>query len=319
MQTERQGQPERQGRREENHGRLNQDLMEWLRSAQFQVPLDDILRTSELCQSRDGTLNALHDPSPDIRLAAIRLLQDYWTPADDAICGCIKVACSDAESLVRGAAVALLMKLRFFVAEGNTTLRTQVDGLLLHLSGGEAEAVLDDDEWEREIDATLEACSAALEDLEQDWKKLAGPVYEQMVHSQEETIRYLSHEQRDVRMAALHVFCRRWNAPRRYGDVIANMAFHDADAEVRNMAVLALGNCYAGTDHYETGCQLATVVRDESKAIRFRLSAYRALFLLRGILDSDRMIFRVAAGQFDVDWAFVDSFRLNDTGPDEVN
>lgn len=147
------------------------------------------------------------------------------------------------------------------------------------------------------------------------WERLAGPLAERMLQTQDVAVQSLGHPDPKVRMVALRVVSFYWGV--KPGDesvrVCEQMALGERDSEVRSAALTALGVCYERTDDVRIGRLLATIVNDDREAPISRLGAYQALFAVRGLtqplwpgaLAQPPTLPRVPE---DIDWSFVESF-----------
>ncbi|MHC4180207.1 MAG: hypothetical protein ACYSWU_22105, partial [Planctomycetota bacterium] len=142
------------------------------------------------------------------------------------------------------------------------------------------------------------------------WEELAGPFLQEMVRSRRHAEKYLEHGDPPVRMVALSVLQDVWKArsSTEFSNRCEQMVLNDPDPEVQAVAITALGACYSNTNNGHIGRLLARIVHDESSAPEVGLSAYQALFDVRGRLASSTEMdaqlledFRFPEG---VDWAF---------------
>jgi tetratricopeptide (TPR) repeat protein len=174
----------------------------------------------------------------------------------------------------------------------------------------------------REVFRPLDAVSevpAGLGDslpiLRKLWEGLVGTLVDDMLASRETAERYLRDARPSVRKVALAVVSGHWGA--KAGDdcvgVCEDLSIHEADADVRSVALCALGSCYHGTDDVRVGRFLSTIVHDEAESQMCRLAAYDALYSLRGTAPP----LQPAVGEdaprspgipAELDWSFVDTF-----------
>lgn len=151
---------------------------------------------------------------------------------------------------------------------------------------------------------------------EAEWRTLAGPWYEKMLEDRGVAEELLRHCDRNVRLAALGVISFVWrpNAEDPCVTVLEILAVEDPDAEVRSVALCALGACYRGTSEPRLKRLLADLVADEAQPTTARRCAYQALCAIDGrqmpswpglFADPPSML-RIPD---DVDWAFVNAAR----------
>jgi hypothetical protein len=86
------------------------------------------------------------------------------------------------------------------------------------------------------------------------------------------------------------------------------MALDDADGQVREVALLALGSCYHGSNDARIGRLLAGILKDASQPENFRKIAYTGLFQVRGLPVESWPEPKAVRLEKDVDWSFVESF-----------
>jgi hypothetical protein len=146
------------------------------------------------------------------------------------------------------------------------------------------------------------------------WKEEAGSALADMLVSEDGAGRYLQDHDPTLRRIAVKVLSLHWkNKPGgQFTAVIEGMALGDSDGGVREVALLALGACYRGTDDVRIGRLLARVVRNDAALSLLRRAAYAALHFLRGMKTplpppgvGPDALFRIPE---NVDWSFVDSF-----------
>jgi hypothetical protein len=150
---------------------------------------------------------------------------------------------------------------------------------------------------------------------EEEWRSLAGPLYERMLGSRSAAEELLGDEDRNVRLASLGVLSFVWRPkPEDYcATLLEEVALEDVDPQVRATALCALGACHNGTSNPRVGRLVAEIVVDESQPITSRRCAYQALFAIRGAImpawpglyANPQTMLRIPE---DVDWAFVESF-----------
>lgn len=160
-----------------------------------------------------------------------------------------------------------------------------------------------------ELDMDFRDIGASIKPLlEQRLRELAGPHLESMLSSQEETLKYLSAANPDLRQAALRLAYRHWNITDMLATVYEEMALTDPDDEVRETAMGALGTCCRGTKDPRIGHLLAATVRNEGLAVGTRVTAYASLIRLHGHLDYTGKSPAVPLSLIDIDWPLVEQY-----------
>jgi hypothetical protein len=142
-------------------------------------------------------------------------------------------------------------------------------------------------------------------------EKLAGPYLETMLKSQEETIKYLTEPNANVREAALQLAYRHWNITDMLAAVYESMALTDPDDRVRETAIRALGTCFSQTKDPRIGHLLAGFVRNDALADSMRVTAFTSLLRLHGNMaygDEGGKSPLVPTSLEDIDWIFVDRY-----------
>jgi hypothetical protein len=148
------------------------------------------------------------------------------------------------------------------------------------------------------------------------WRRLAGDLLSEMLHSEGAALRFLPHNSAEVRTAAVEVLKNHWRVRRagEFSHACERLAVCDAAPGVRHAAVLSLGQCFEFSDDVRVGALLAHVVRDESEADEIRRAAYFALIRVRR--SGTRLHPSAAATLKDlrgeIDWVFVDE-SLNES------
>jgi hypothetical protein len=144
------------------------------------------------------------------------------------------------------------------------------------------------------------------------WEKRAGSLLPQMFQSRKSAERLLGHPEPSVRIVALEVLDEQWKPDAHLAKACEQMAFGDADLQVRAVALLVLASCFEYTDDRRIGRMLGTIVRDERQPTELRLAAYHALFTLRGKVFIWDRLYGIPEASWSfadaIDWPFVDSF-----------
>jgi hypothetical protein len=142
------------------------------------------------------------------------------------------------------------------------------------------------------------------------YKSLAGDYLPDLLKNPEA---YLLSQEPKLRMAALSVLrSTYWRAGKEVGGKCEAMFFRDPDQEVRAVALVVLGSIYSHTNDPKAGKLFAGIVKDDSRPLKLRRTAYNNLFLLRGVQAMSLPLISELLGgaRFpeNVDWHFVNSF-----------
>ncbi len=138
------------------------------------------------------------------------------------------------------------------------------------------------------------------------WQQLAGAALEQMLQSRQAAEKFLSDADPKRRIAALSILASHWKPDGNLAAVTEKLAFDDSDLEVRNVAVLVIGDCFVGTNDARATKMFAGLVNDSAHPETFRQWAYLGLCKVCRPIDDwpDVPTFRFPD---DVDWHFVHS------------
>jgi hypothetical protein len=169
-----------------------------------------------------------------------------------------------------------------------------------------------------QLRADFEECRRMIEEgsakQRRAWTSLAGVLAEDMLRDRQTTERCLQHEDPHVRLVALSILSSHWR-PNSQDPILGTyevIAFSDPDPQVRSIVMTCLGDCARHSNDTRIGGLLATVVCDEGQQIDVRISAYQALFSLRGVLWEWPGLMADPPEDFsfpdDVDWLFVHTF-----------
>jgi len=121
-------------------------------------------------------------------------------------------------------------------------------------------------------------------------RDLAGPLYEELVRSRRVAFAHLFHADRNVRIAAIHVYDCLWNCSDDIAFVNAcrKLAATDADDSVRVAAIDTLGTALEATQDASASQFLGDIVKDSRTSDELRDSAYWALRHIQlGINDEE--------------------------------
>jgi hypothetical protein len=163
-----------------------------------------------------------------------------------------------------------------------------------------------------------------------DWhirllRKDVGPRVDKMVQDRRDAERQLADPDWKVRCAALSILELHWDAAKDpdFAQKCEDIAFGDAEPEVRACALRVLGVCYENTNNLRVGKLLAQAVLDARQPSASRGGAYLGLFHLRGLrlewpgnLTVPPTPHRIPD---DVDWQFVRSFLGSGSMPGMIS
>ena len=178
------------------------------------------------------------------------------------------------------------------------------------MSNGDWQSLL-----EQKLRLAQEMSAAFQKGQEEEWRTLAGPLYEKMLESRRVTEELLGHEDRDVRLVAVGVLSFVWHpgSHDRCAGLFERMALNDVDLVVRATALCALATCNSDTFNPRVGRLMTEILLNESQPTPLRRCAYLALFTLRGRImppwpgsqAKPPTMLRIPE---DIDWTFVKSF-----------
>jgi hypothetical protein len=141
-------------------------------------------------------------------------------------------------------------------------------------------------------------------------EKAAGNIISSLFVSRESAENYLGDSDSNKRIAALMVLLDHWRPNAQLAQTCEKIALTDSDAQVRGVALVGLGQCYADTRDARVLRLLAGIVGDEKQPSESRSSAYFALFQVDGV-DAKSLpdpSFRFPDG---VDWKLVSRLMPN--------
>lgn len=145
----------------------------------------------------------------------------------------------------------------------------------------------------------------------QVWQGLAGSELDHILESPEAAARYLKHPEPRLRQAALSVLTKHWQPTPSVMQECERLELQDADPEVRKTARSSLISCYSKLHDPRLAQVFARIVMDESDSLNSRISAYEALFQVRGMPPDTWPGMRMRMGELkfpeDVDWSLVET------------
>jgi hypothetical protein len=169
-------------------------------------------------------------------------------------------------------------------------------------------------EWKAAVKELFEEHEQTYNRLQTSWlsqvEQLAGVHFGKMMESQSATEGYLGHSDPFLRKAALFIIQNNWGPSTGIAAALKKIAFEDSDDDNRNIALLLFASVFRGTDDAAVGNAIASVVKNDSFSKDFRITAYLALFEIRG-LPTEEMP-QTWSPDFDfpksINWSFVNSF-----------
>jgi hypothetical protein len=139
-------------------------------------------------------------------------------------------------------------------------------------------------------------------------QRLAGEYLEPMRRSTTPVV-WLTHPCPSIRIAALFLVGSEWTITSEIRDACEELAFADADSQVRGVAISTLSDCYADTRDRRVCRRFAELAVNPSEPEADRLAALQGLYSIEGILvlawPELQPGFRFPG---DVDWRFVQQF-----------
>jgi len=141
-------------------------------------------------------------------------------------------------------------------------------------------------------------------------QELVGSVLETMTASEKNAEEYLTNPDPNCRKVACAVLLFFWKPNDSFKRWCETACTSDPEPAVRKSALVALGIIYSGTKDQRIAKALASIVRDNSKDVRFRLVAYRSL---RRVMDTPFLGVEQELEILDapdleiIDWALVDN------------
>lgn len=155
---------------------------------------------------------------------------------------------------------------------------------------------------ERETQAVLQGFHASQQDA---WEKLVGPAVDEMMQSRATAEGFLTDRDSKRRLVALSVLIHHWKPDANLAVIAENLAVNDPDDEVREVALVAVGACYASTADKRISALLAEATSDTTRPERLRKAAYLALFQVSNLPIQSWPDATSCRFPGDVDWEFV--------------
>lgn len=145
----------------------------------------------------------------------------------------------------------------------------------------------------------------------EEWRRLAGSELETMLSSRSATERYIHHPSPDLRLASMLVWQAVWKCDEQFAAECERLSFEDEDLRIRTNAIFCLACCYEKTDDARIGHLMASAIVNKEFDASFRETAYRGLYLLRGVPVLDWPNAPHDRFPEDVDWDFVRGFLIS--------
>lgn len=293
--------------------RARHDLEAWF-SLAASFPSDEQMETglaprmlASMRRSRRLTKESIKNSDPNGRMAALWLVQTYYTPDIGFFASsCLDAAFADTHATVRGAALTCLVQCRNQIRDPNGEL----EAILREVLG---EAI---DEWDASVE---KACDEMEENAEiigrhkdrqrQYWADVAGAALDQMLSERAGVESFLQHWDPKLRVVALEVLADHWGPDERAANYCLDVLGSDADPEVVCASLNLLADFYRASEQASEQAAVtqvvANIVLDESRDVSVREAAYKALHAIQGTPVLAMPKAWCFAFPFDVDWEFV--------------
>jgi hypothetical protein len=146
----------------------------------------------------------------------------------------------------------------------------------------------------------------------QYWRRLLGDRLDKLLGSREATIQAFHDANSQVRQGAFSIMALHWKPDPDDEHIFRVAAFSDVDLNVRADALSCLIQLYECSGDRSFGAELAQIVRDKSKSVPLRRTAYQGLFRIGGLIMPFEALeaflrFENDLPQ-DLDWTIVDSY-----------
>lgn len=279
------------------------DLEEWSRERQRIPRASTYAHEIEAMMRQPGaTIRALQSENVELRLCAVRLINDYWLGDQRLVADVLRAAFEDPCPTVRGGAIQALPLLKEHIVDPEGVLSR----LLLALFEWPSKQVRN--ERSRALYRDLER---GRREWSKKWQALAGARLGDILKSRDSAASYLRDHDSSLRQAALFALKHYWRPDKDFERLCEELLCNDPDVAVRAAALSCLSGCLRQTDDARVGRLVADLVVDPNQAIRLRRAAYVALFQIRGM--PPQKLAEAASRELripdDVDWEFVNSFR----------
>ncbi len=265
---------------------------------------------------RDVAMSLDH-PDPNVRIAGLLLLRDYWPPRDWLTAICVRVALYDPIPQVRGVALRTLLALSNEIVDASGFLRDLSIILKLrelppsfvgHSIPPTSRVTPLSDQAQNTLPLlTSEEARVYLQHISDD-------NLNDMLSDRDVTLRYLVDINPELRWASLFILTRCWPLDHSLADLCEQLLVTEDNIIVRQVAIEALATCYAKTDNARVGSRLAQIVNDVEQPTLVRQAAYEGLFIIRGmpvtLWPTLLRMKRKFTFPEDVNWRFVKSFLL---------
>lgn len=258
-------------------------------------------KLGEMMRDREATIRALRSPHIHLRLAAASLAAEYWPSHERFAPEVLRLAFQDSESSVRGAALYAIWLVKHHVSDPTGFLR-QLFAELFPLPPEDVRAEI--------LRGVRERKRRTVAVVGGRWEGMAGIHAAAMGESRAAAESYLSHPDPKLRRAALLAIKYHWTPDEAFKGHCERLVSEDHDVEVRSLALTCLAGCYSQSDDARIGRLAAQLVVDESAPRDLRLSAYSALFTIRGMPTEAVLAAHRSRSRFpeNIDWEFVDTF-----------
>jgi hypothetical protein len=254
-----------------------------------------------LQDSLQALVKALDDWDSQTRILALLLAKHHWPPLEQLTPICLRLACDDSVSRVRGVALDTLTNYYGWIDDPDGTLWKMI---YADRRAGDAES----------LKSSSLVLSRAISERRERWRSMIGGLADQILFDRAIAESHLSNPNPEVRYVALCVMALEWKPTEHAAITAEGLLSQNIDEKMQVIALTVLGNYYEGTDDRRIGRLVAGIVADARRPLELRGTGYLALYKIKGIrpktLPNAKAMLDETRFQDQVDWAFVASFDM---------